>query len=122
MNHLINAVEGGPAARTLKGLQLIETNLDGAWDKVFRRFHNPNFRLTKYLESVISLKPIRKKNVSDLNDILDIVSSARQGLKYLDLGPDISNHDIWFVHYVVRALNLALREAWVIFARESRLN
>ncbi|XP_023248115.1 uncharacterized protein LOC111643952 [Copidosoma floridanum] len=111
LQHLLNAVQG-QAAQRLKGLDVIETNFDVAWDKLVRRYDNPRIRLFNTLENLIQLPLVKARNVQDLNDMMDQVEEAVRALR--DLTCPIEHYDNWFVHCIIRKLDLNSREAWEV--------
>ena len=111
LQHLMNNVEGEAKSR-LKGMKMIGSNLEVAWDKLLRRYDNPKRRLATHLDTLIHLKPASRKNVDEMNRLLDSADEAIQGLKDLDC--PVEQWDNFIVHCLVCKLDADTRETWEI--------
>ena len=107
LQHLINCVED-PAARRLKGIKIVGSNLEVAWDKLVRRYDNPKLRLSSHLENLINVAPVKRKCVQEINRLIDTAEEALQGLRDLDC--PVEEWDSFIIHCVARKLNAETRE------------
>lgn len=111
LQKLLEAVQG-PAARSIKHLELIESNFEVAWNWLIHRYDNPRPRLLKFLDAFIDLNQVRKGNIDVLNDLLDSAAAARHGL--IDVHCNVEQQEEWIVYCIVRKLDLDLRESWKV--------
>uniref|UniRef100_A0ABD2W2B3 Reverse transcriptase domain-containing protein n=1 Tax=Trichogramma kaykai TaxID=54128 RepID=A0ABD2W2B3_9HYME len=108
LQHLLNAVQG-PAALRLRGLEIVESNFDVAWDMLLWRYDNQNIRMFNALEHLIGLPRVKVRCAEDLTDLIDRSEEAVRSLTELQCL--VKFYDIWIVHCVVRKLDANSRES-----------
>ena len=108
LQHLLNALQEDVMLR-VKGIKIVDSNYQVAWVSLLRRYDNGFIRLATRIEVLIMLPSVRNCNVSDLALILDRCKEFVQGLRDLEKFDDA--HDSFFVHCMVRNLDIPTKEA-----------
>ena len=109
LQHLLNSVRG-PAADRLKGIQIIGSNYQIAWQRLVRRFDHPQLRLSSHIESLLQLPHVRSRNSKDLAALVDSAEVIVQGLT--DLECPISECSHFVVHLLLRKLDSNTQDLW----------
>ena len=92
----------GPAADRLKGIKIIDSNYDVAWQRLVWRYDNKQVRLSSQMESLLLLPQVRARNSKDLASLIDSAEVIVQGLT--DLGWPIEKCNHFVVHHLRKVL------------------
>ncbi|CAB0028280.1 unnamed protein product [Trichogramma brassicae] len=109
LQHLLSTLQGD-AEHRVRGLPILDSNFNVAWDRLVRRYDNLNIRLSTHLEVLINLPSVRNRNARDLASLIDKAEESVQALRDLKCYEEEKAHFI--VHCVLRKLDTSTKEAW----------
>lgn len=108
LHYLLSSLSDS-AAKVLGRTKFEITNFEVAWEKLVRRFDNVNVRLFSHLENFMNCPSLRRRSASEMNRILDTANETVQGLR--DLNCPFEHYDVWFIHIIVKKLDLQTQES-----------
>ncbi|KAL7299075.1 hypothetical protein TKK_0008165 [Trichogramma kaykai] len=109
LQHLLSTLQGD-AEHRVRGLPILDSNFNVAWDRLVRRYDNLNIRLSTHLEALINLPSVRNRNARDLASLIDKAEESVQALRDLKCYEEGKAHFI--VHCVLQKLDISTKEAW----------
>ncbi|KAL7290925.1 hypothetical protein TKK_0015652 [Trichogramma kaykai] len=109
LQHLLSSLQSD-AEHRVKGLLIIDSNFNVAWDRLVRRYDNLSIRLSTHLEALITLPSVRNRNARNLASLIDKAEESVQALRDLRCFEEEKSHFI--VHCLLRKLDISTKEAW----------
>ncbi|XP_076278422.1 uncharacterized protein LOC143208163 [Lasioglossum baleicum] len=100
----------GEAARMLDRTPITESNYDGAWQALVRRFGNPRVLSATHMRRLISCPSINKPSPSEYKRLIDEFIQTRKS--FAALGKPIEEWDEWFAFLLTEKLDETTRLAW----------
>ncbi|KAI5644506.1 hypothetical protein NE865_03395 [Phthorimaea operculella] len=90
MQYLKTHVQGD-AAKLIKHLCVSEANYQTAWSLLTRRYENKRLIITKHLDNILEMTPIKRCSAHNLRNLHDTINENLEALKCQDI--DISTWD-----------------------------
>ncbi|XP_031784830.1 uncharacterized protein LOC103316094 [Nasonia vitripennis] len=108
--HLLNCLEG-EAAEKLKGIQIIATNFQTAWETLCRRYDNKFLRFLVQMKALSTLPSAAKEYVSHINQLLNTTNESINTFRAL--GRPVEHWDDVLIHFIECKLAPTTRMDWV---------
>ena len=99
----------GDTLQRLKGIKIIDTNYQVAWERLLGRYDNRMIRFSTHFEAFIILPTVRSWNAHDSSTLLDRVEESVQALRDREQFKETAT---CIVHCIARKFNILTREVW----------
>lgn len=108
--HLLNCLEG-EAAEKLKGIQIIATNFQTAWETLCRRYDNKFLRFLVQMKALSTLPLSNKESVAHINQLLNTTTESINTFRAL--GRPVEHWNDVLIHFIECKLAPQTRMDWV---------
>lgn len=112
--HYLSSLLKDDAAKLIRHMQVSDSSYTAAWNRLVERFDRPRHIVTSYLETFMSLKPVKEEDAVTLRKISDVTNEVIRGLDAINQ----NGRDPWVVYLLNNKLDPDSRRKWFENSRD----